>query len=180
MHTIIKKRIIILGSGLLLMGCSTAPTVNNYTTYMNEPVVKHGDDSPIADKLLNKPAWNEIKVAGMQSYRKLDDGSYADKPQDGILNVRATIVNSGKSPVQASWRCKFYDSNNVALEDDLNDERATTTAGLGWHTMVVYPLTSKSQTDEANLIRCVAPDAAATNYRIEVHDTANDVTVYTQ
>jgi hypothetical protein len=165
-------------TGLILVGCSTAPTVNNYSTYMNQPTVKNGDSGTIENKQLNKPAWNELEVAGMHSYRQMPDGSYAYNPHDGLLYVRASVVNSGTTPVQAKWRCKFYDSNNIPLYDEQNDERATSAMGLGWHTMIAYPLKSKSQTDDANLIRCVAPEARATEYRIEAHDTANDITIY--
>ena len=55
---------------------------------------------------------------------------------------------------------------------------ASSDTGLGWHTMVVYPLSSKSQTADANVINCKAIDNQAVESRIEFHDTSNDITIY--
>lgn len=163
---------------LALAGCSSTPSASNYNSYMNSPTVKNGDVGQVDSQIANKAGWNAVQVTQMASVRKLPDGSYATNPAEGLLTVRAVLVNSGTSPVQGNWRCKFYDSNNMPLYEDLSNAVAKNDKGLGWHRMVVYPLSSKSQTDDANVVNCVAPDSLATNYRVEFHDTSNDITVY--
>ena len=37
-------------TGLILVGCSTAPKVNTYSTYMNQPTVKNADSGTIENK----------------------------------------------------------------------------------------------------------------------------------
>lgn len=172
------KLSVVASSILLVVGCSTTPNAKNYAEYMNQPDVKNGDVQNVATKQLNKPAWNDLKISNASSVRRDLDGNYANDPNKGYLFVRANVVNEGKTPVQAKWRCKFYDSNNIALNDEENDQTATTETGLGWHTMVAYPVTAKSQVNEANLVRCIAPTPLATEFRVEVHDTANDITTY--
>ena len=167
-----------VSSALLIVGCSTTPTAKNYSEYMNQPNVKNGEVQNADNKALNKPAWNDLKISNATSVRRDLDGNYANNPNKGYLFVRANIVNEGTTPVQAKWRCKFYDSNNITLEDEQNDENAKSATGLGWHTMVAYPVTAKSHVNEANLVHCVAPTPLATEFRVEVHDTANDITTY--
>jgi hypothetical protein len=167
-----------LVSALFLAACSTKPTVNNYNTYMNTPEVKSGSASSIDGQLANKPGWNAIKVTEMSLHRTLPDGSYATDATHGVLTVRANLINSGDTPVQGNWRCIFFDSNNLPLYETQSNQVTTEAQGLGWHLMVVYPLSAKSRTYDANVINCKAADPLATNYRVEFHDTANDITVY--
>ncbi len=165
---------------MTLVACTPKPTVNNYVTYMNAPPVKSGDVGSVNNQVLNKSAWNSVAITQMTSIRKLPDGSYTQDQTQGVLTVRAVLVNSAATPVQGNWRCKFYDSNNLPLDEDATNQMATTPDGLGWHTMVVFPVDLKSQTDQPNVINCKATTPLATNYRIEFHDTANDITIYKQ
>jgi hypothetical protein len=163
-----------------IAGCSSKPTASNYNSYMNQPEVKHGNVGEIDSQIANKAAWNQVTVTQMASVRKLVDGTYTTNPNQGILTVRAVLVNKGDTPVQGNWRCKFYDSNNMPVYEDESNEVAKSDIGLGWHRMIVYPLSSKSQTDDANVVNCKAKDSTATNYRVEFHDTSNDITIYKQ
>jgi hypothetical protein len=166
-------------ASVVLAGCIPNPTASNYNDYMNTPQAKAGTTATIDGQLANKAAWNKIEVTQMSLLRTLPDGSYAQDNTQGMLTVRATLVNSGDTPVQGNWRCKFYDSNNLPLYESESNKIATDPNGIGWHqNMIVYPLKSKSQTDDANVINCKAQDSRATNYRVEFHDTANDVTIY--
>lgn len=170
---------ILVASIAVLGACSSTPNADNYQKVMNQPVVQNdGVNGDKAAKQLNKTAWNELKTANIVATRVDKAGNYAAGSAGGYLYVRANIVNEGEKPVQANWRCKFYDSNGIAIGDEQNNQRATEDLGLGWHTMLAYPVTAKSQTDEANLVRCIAPSKLATDFRVEVHDTSNDITVY--
>jgi hypothetical protein len=169
---------IALVTTLILAGCTTKPTVNNYNTYMNSPEVKSGSSGAIDAQIANKAAWNDIKITEMSLHRTLKEGSYSTDSTQGVLTVRANLVNSGNTPVQGNWRCNFFDSNNLPLYADSNNQVALNEQSLGWHRMIVYPLSSKSQIYDANVIHCKADDSLATNYRVEFHDTANDITVY--
>lgn len=169
-----------LALAIPLVCCASKPTADNYAKYMNQPEVQNGDVSKISEKKLNQQAWNSVEITKMTSVRRFADGSYSSDPQQGLLYVRAVLVNEGDQPIQGHWRCKFYDSNNLPVNEDENNQIANSDTGLGWHTMVVFPVTAKSQRDDANVIRCIAPSKYATNYRIEFHDTANDITEYTK
>lgn len=172
------KLLSVLFLPICIISCSSTPKASNYTKVMNQPEVQSSGVSDVGEKKLNKAAWNDLEIAHATATRRLKDGSYANSPQDGYLYVRASIVNEGDRPVQAKWRCKFYDSNNIVIGDDENDLPATSSKGLGWHTMLAYPVKSSSHTDEANLVHCIAPSKLATEFRVEVHDTANGVLVY--
>ncbi|MDD3265813.1 MAG: hypothetical protein PHC75_01365 [Burkholderiales bacterium] len=175
-----KLKLVILSIVSLgaIVACSSAPTADNYSQTMNEPAVQNGAVNSKGDKKLNEKAWNNLEVANITSTHVSKDGSYAYNKTEGYLFIRANIVNEGDSPAQAKWRCKFYDSNGIAVGDDDNNKPATNETGIGWHTMLAYPVAASSHTHEENLIRCVAPSKLATEFRVEVHDTANDVTVY--
>lgn len=162
-----------------LAGCASKPTANNYNSYMNAPTVKSGATDSIDSQIANKAAWNKVEVTQMTSVRK-QDGNYATDADSGVLVVRAVLVNSGDTPVQGNWRCRFFDSNGLPLYEKASNQLADPDEpmGLGWHRMIVYPLSSKSQTDDANVVNCKARDKFATNYRVEFHDTSNDITVY--
>lgn len=162
----------------VLAGCSSAPTASNYGNYMNDPQVAHGPSADMNAQIANKAAWNDVQVTQMTSVRRLPNGNYSVNPSEGLLTIRAVLINSGDQPVQGNWRCRFFDSNNIPLYEKASNATATKPTGLGWHQMVVYPVTSKTQTDDANVVHCVARDAMATNYRVEFHDTQNDITVY--
>lgn len=172
--------LVILTASLLTIGCSTTPSASNYGKYMNQPEIQNGDEAKIDEKKLNQKAWSEVEITKMTSVRRMADGSYATNPHEGLMHVRAVLVNEGDRPIQGHWRCKFYDSNNLPLNEEETNQNATSDEGLGWHTMVVYPVKSKSQRDDANVIKCVAPSKLASNYRIEFHDTSNDITEYTR
>ncbi|AUR52160.1 hypothetical protein [Aquella oligotrophica] len=172
--------LLILVSGIIATGCSTTPSADNYGKYMNQPEVQNGDEGKINEKKLNQQAWSEVEITKMTSVRRMADGSYSNNPHEGLMHVRAVLVNEGDRPIQGHWRCKFYDSNNLPLNEEENNRNASHDEGLGWHTMVVYPVKSKSQRDDANVIKCMAPSKLATNYRIEFHDTSNDITEYTR
>lgn len=161
-----------------LTACSSEPTAENYAEVMNTPTIKSGESSEIDANLANKNAWNEVTVTQMTAVRRLPDGHYAPDANMGVLTVRAVLVNEGDTPVQGNWRCRFFDSNGLPLYEDENNLVAKTPTGLGWHRMIVYPVKSRMQTDEANVIRCQAEDTLATDYRVEFHDTSNDVKVY--
>jgi hypothetical protein len=163
---------------LALAGCTGTPSAGNYSEVMNTPDVKSGAKADAEDKIANKRAWNEIEVTQITAVKRSEDGHYATDPNKGVLNVRAVLVNSGDSPVQGNWRCRFFDSNGIPLYEDASNEVATSPQGLGWHRMIVYPVKSRMQTDEANEIRCKAADSFATEYRVEFHDTSNDITIY--
>ncbi len=172
------KLVSLLGMTLVMTGCATTPNVSNYEQYMNEPQVQHGGAGSIDAQISNQKAWNAVKVAQMTSVRRLPDGNYSTNPSKGLLTVRAVLINSGQQPTQGNWRCRFFDSNNLPLYAQKSSQSATTPTGLGWHSMVVYPITSKTQTADANVIHCQALDSKAVNYRVEFHDTQNDITVY--
>jgi hypothetical protein len=163
---------------LFLAACSSTPTVDNYHKQMNTPQLKSGSAGAVDDQVVNKAGWNKIAVTQMSSHRTLEDGHYSTDPSQGVLTVRASLVNDGTTPVQGNWRCKFYDSNNMPLYETASNQVATDSDSLGWHRMIVHPLKSKSQTHESNVVYCKALDPYAVNYRIEFHDTANDITVY--
>ncbi|MEN9945783.1 MAG: hypothetical protein RLZZ293_169 [Pseudomonadota bacterium] len=173
-----KYLLLALISCLGISACSTTPNADNYTKKMNQPTVLNGAEADKEAKQLNKPAWNELKLANIVSYRINPEGNYAEDIKNGYLYIRANVINQGDNPSQAKWRCKFYDSNGVTIADSENSLPANSAMGLGWHNMLVYPIKNKSQTDDANLITCVAPNKLATDFRIEVHDTANDITIY--
>jgi hypothetical protein len=170
----------------MLVGCATTPTADNYQSYVNDPNIQHGASGNIDSMMSNQAAWNNIKITQMTSVRRMpsqagqhhSDANYATGPSTGLLSVRAVLVNSGEKPAQGNWRCRFFDSNGMPLYEKQSNQTATTATGLGWHSMVVYPLTSKTQTADANVIHCQAGDSKATTYRIEFHDTQNDITVY--
>jgi hypothetical protein len=170
--------IAVLVASLSLVACSSKPTANNYNDYMNAPTLKSGATGSVDSQIVNKPGWNKIEATQISLVRTFPDGSYATDPSQGVLTVRATLVNTGNSPVQGNWRCNFFDSNHMKLYEAESNQVATTDTGLGWHRMIVYPLQSKNQTYDANVINCKASDSLATNYRVEFHDTANDITVY--
>lgn len=172
------KLMLIVAAAGFLAACSSTPTASNYNNYMNNPTVKAGASDDMDNQIANKAAWNKVEVTQMVSLRRLADGSYSTDPSAGVLNVRAVLVNSGNAPVQGNWRCKFYDSNNMPLYEDASNQVASSAEGLGWHRMIVYPLVSKSQTADANVVNCKAADGLATNYQVEFHDTSNDITVY--
>lgn len=168
----------IFSVSLALVGCSSAPSASNYGQYMNDPAVHHGASADIASQLANKAAWKNIKVTQMTSVRKLPNGDYATGPSAGVLTVRAVLVNAGDKPAQGNWRCRFYDSNNLPLYEAVSNQTASGPNALGWHQMVVYPVTSKTQTADANVIHCQAANSLAVTAHIEFHDTSNDITVY--
>lgn len=175
-----KLKLIFLGlvSLGLVVACSSTTTADNYTQTMNHPEVQNGAVGDKAEKKLNQKAWNNMEVANITSTRVSKDGKYAYNHAEGYLYIRANVVNEGDKPSQAKWRCKFYDSNGIVIGDDENHKPATTDTGLGWHTMLAYPVNASSHTDEENLIRCIAPSKLATEFRVEVHDTANDITIH--
>ena len=168
----------VVAISVLLAACSSRVTPSNYNESMNAPDVKSGATDSIDSQVANKRGWNKVEVTQMTSVRRLADGNYATGSTQGMLTVRAVIVNAGDSPVQGNWRCMFYDSNNLPLYEEASNQVATTSTGLGWHRMIVYPVASGTQTADANVINCKADDSLATNYRVEFHDTGNDVTVY--
>lgn len=175
------KNLLVVGvvaTAALLASCSSTRTAGNYNSTMNTPDVKSGASDSIDSQVANKRAWNEVEVTQMTSVRRLADGNYATDSNSGVLTVRAVLVNSGDTPVQGNWRCRFFDSNNLPLYEDASNQVATSETGLGWHRMIVYPVKAKMQTDEANVVNCKAADNLATNYRVEFHDTSNDITVY--
>ncbi len=165
-------------ASVLLASCASTPTANNYNTYMNNPTAQAGAAADVNGQISNQAAWNAVKVTQMTEVRRTKTGGYATNPSEGLLTVRAVLVNTGNAPIQGNWRCRFFDSNNLPLYETQSDQPAQTDKGLGWHTMVVYPLQSKSQTSDANVINCQATTPLATNYRVEFHDTSNDITVY--
>ncbi|MBX9704754.1 MAG: hypothetical protein K5Q00_00740 [Gammaproteobacteria bacterium] len=175
----LKLSLIALAS-LVMAGCTTTPTASNYSQYMNDPQVQGGGSGDASAQIVNKAAWNNVQATQMTSVRRMPDGSYSTDPSAGVLTVRAVILNSGTQPAQGNWRCRFFDSNNMPLYETKSNQQAKTPTGLGWHSMVVYPVASKSQTDDANVINCQAADSKAVNYRIEFHDTENDITVYSK
>ena len=176
-----KRKIFLIATIIttaMLAGCSSTRTASNYNSSMNTPDVKSGAADSIDSQVANKRAWNAVEVTQMTSVRRTTDGNYASDANSGVLTVRAVLVNSGDSPVQGNWRCRFFDSNNLPLYEDASNQVATSATGLGWHRMIVYPVKSNMQTDDANVINCKASDNLATNYRVEFHDTSNDITVY--
>lgn len=175
----LKLSVIALTS-VVLAGCASTPTASNYTQYMNDPQVQGGGSGDSSAQIVNKAAWNDVQATEMTSVRRMPNGDYATDPSSGLLNVRAVLLNTGTQPAQGNWRCRFFDSNNMPLYEAKSNQTATTPTGLGWHQMVVYPAASKSQTDDANVINCRAADSKAVNYRIEFHDTQNDITVYSK
>lgn len=176
-----KLKSILIPAVITLTACSTTPNADNYTKVMNQPVVSNGAQVEAQTTQLNKAAWRELKIAQAVSTR-INKATGEPIPSqtsgEGYLYVRASIVNEGDSPVQANWRCKFYNSSGIPFGDDENDLTATSKTGLGWHTMIAYPVKASSQTDDANIVRCIAPSKLATQFKIEVHDTSNDVTIY--
>lgn len=168
----------VLCSSMLLASCASNPSADNYGQYMNNPNVAHGASGNIDSQLANKAAWNNVKATEITSVRRTPTGAYAANPNTGVLTVRAVLVNSGNAPAQGNWRCRFFDSNNLPLYEAQSNQMAKKADDLGWHTMVVYPLRSKSQTADANVIHCKALTANAVTSRIEFHDTSNDITVY--
>jgi hypothetical protein len=168
----------IVATAAVLAGCSSTRTADNYNSTMNAPDAKSGTSESMSSQLANKRAWNAIEVTQMTSVRRLADGNYAPDNNSGVLTVRAVLVNSGDTPTQGNWRCNFFDSNNLPLYEDASNEIATSATGLGWHRMIVYPVNSRSQTVDANVVNCKAADNLATNYRVEFHDTSNDITIY--
>lgn len=161
-----------------LASCSSTRTASNYNSTMNTPDVKSGASDSIDGQMANKRAWNAVTVTQMTSTRRTADGNYASDANQGVLTVRAVLVNEGDTPIQGNWRCRFFDSNGLPLYEDASNQNATTADGLGWHRMVVYPVKANMQTDDANVVNCKAENNLATNYRVEFHDTSNDVTVY--
>ena len=170
--------IVIFSASLILVGCTSTPSASNYGQYMNDPAVQHGASGDISSQLANKAAWDNVKIAQMTSVRKLPNGHYATNPSAGVLAIRAVLVNSGDKPVQGNWRCRFYDSNNMPLYEKASNQVASGPNALGWHQMVLYPVTSKTQTADANVIHCQAANSLAVKSHIEFHDTSNDITVY--
>lgn len=170
--------VLTLCSSLFLASCASTPNADNYGQYMNDPQAAHGASGDIDSQLANKAAWNNIKATEMTSVRRLANGNYSTSPSQGMLTIRAVLVNSGNKPAQGNWRCRFFDSNNLPLYEKQSNQPATTSDGLGWHEMVVYPIALKSQTADANVIHCKAIDSKAVTSRVEFHDTSNDITVY--
>lgn len=182
-----KIRLLFVGlASLLVAACATTPDADNYNQYMNDPNVQHGASGNVDSMMSNQAAWNNVTITKMTSVRRMptkpgehhSDSNYAAGPSTGLLTVRAVLVNSGNKPAQGNWRCRFFDSNGLPLYEKQSNQPAKTPMGLGWHSMVVYPVTSKTQTADANVINCQALDAKATTYRVEFHDTQNDITVY--
>jgi hypothetical protein len=176
-----KRKIFLIATiatTVLLVGCSSTRTASNYNSSMNAPNVKSGASDSIDSQVANKSAWNQVEVTQMTSVRRLADGNYAPDANSGMLTVRAVLVNSGDTPIQGNWRCLFFDSNNLPLYEDASNQMASTATGLGWHRMIVYPVKAKMQTVDANVVNCQAENNLATNYRVEFHDTSNDITVY--
>lgn len=177
-----KKILILIGAMSIVACSSTIPNAGNYTTVMNQPNVKSGNQVDVSTTKLNQQAWRDLEVSHATSILVDKSGNMIPHGAtgEGYLFIRANIVNEGNTPTQANWRCKFYNSAGLVIGDDENDQVADkfNKTGLGWHSMVVYPVASSIHTDEANLIRCVAPSKLATQFKIEVHDRANDVTLY--
>lgn len=165
-------------ASLSLIACSTTTNAGNYVSQMNQPAPQGGDVNKIQDMTLNPAAMNSLKMVYARNFELLSDGNYALNRGDGTIFLRASVINEGKNTVQAKWRCKFYDGVGIPIGDTENKQAATTPTGLGWHIMVVYPVNSKSITDDENVISCVAPTKRAVEGRIELHDMTNDITLY--
>jgi hypothetical protein len=145
---------------------------------MNQPTPQGGDVKDIKVATLNPGSMNSLKMVYARNFELLPDGNYALNRGDGTIFIRATVINEGTTAVQAKWRCKFYDGVGMTLGDVENKKVATDPTGLGWHVTVIYPVNSKSITDDENIISCVAPTKRAVEGRIELHDMTNDVTLY--
>lgn len=171
---------IALGS---LIGCSNN-TINadNYSQKMNQPQIAGGDQAKAEDLKLNPNAWNQLDITkNAHKVMMTPDGDYhvaTDPSKNGYWMINANVINHGSKATQVKWRCKFYDGIGRTIGGNDNNQLASNEHSLGWHTMVIYPVNSKMMTDDANSITCVSPTNKAVDGKLEVHDMANDVTVY--
>ncbi|MDQ5920683.1 MAG: hypothetical protein QG673_739 [Pseudomonadota bacterium] len=165
-----------------LVGCSSTINSDNYTQKMNQPQIQGGDQVKAEDLKLNPNGWNQLDVTKNAHKVMMDsNGDYqiaTDPKTNGYWMINANIINNSKKATQVKWRCKFYDGIGRTIGGNDNNQLATAENGLGWHTMVIYPVNSKMMTDDANSIMCVSPTNKAIDGKLEVHDMANDVTVY--
>lgn len=161
-----------------IIGCSSINS-DNYVQKTNQPQIQGGDTADRAAIKLNPTAWNNLDVTkNTADVRVTKDGERVVGNETSYLLLRANVVNNGDQAAEVKWRCKFYLANNIPLGDSENNKVATDETGLGWHTMIVYPVKSKAMVDDANVIMCVSPYTKATSGKIEVHDMSNDVTIY--
>lgn len=173
------KTLLCCAGSLSLLACSSTTNAGNYIQTMNQPAPQGGDVKDVKDITLNPNSMNSLKLVVPRNFELNQDGSYTlTKRGTGTLFVRASVINEGTRVVQAKWRCKFYDANAMPIGDVENQQVATDPTGLGWHTMPVYPVNSKGITDDENYISCAAPTKRAVEFRIELHDMTNDVTLY--
>lgn len=173
------KTLLCCAASLSLLACSSTTNAGNYVQTMNQPAAQGGEIKDASTVTLNAKAMNSLKLVVPRQFELNPDGSYTITSRGtGTLFVRATVINEGTRTVQAKWRCKFYDANAMPIGDVENQQVATNPTGLGWHSMVVYPVNSKGVTDDENYISCSAPTKRAVEFRIELHDMTNDVTLY--
>jgi hypothetical protein len=79
---------------------------------------------------------------------------------NNFLNVQATVENDSGSIKQLYYRCKFYDGNKFQVGTDSQ-----------WQPVRVY---GKSTQD----ISCVATEATAIDFKLEVNSTGTALKVY--
>lgn len=176
-----------------LFGCSSpaTPQQTEYIQYQaktNSVEKSSGENVDVAKATLlpenMKNDKNELKVIYA---RQKEINIHADEDSEeamvfkqgsGHMSFRGVIELVGDKPALADWRCKFYDVNGDDLYEAENNSIAKSTTGLGWHRIKVYPRSSKANRHEDSVFKCIAPSTAAVKAQVEVHDTANDITVY--
>ena len=161
-----------------MVACSSTNS-DNYVEKMNQPQTQGGDSADRDTIKLNPDAWNNLDVTRNTSHIYVNkDGEPVVGNETGYLFLRGNVVNHNDKAVEIKWRCKFYSTSGMPFGDSENNMRATHEMGLGWHTMIVHPIKSKRMTDDANVIRCVSPYSKATEGKLEVHDMADDITIF--
>lgn len=166
---------LILAGGLF--GCSSV--ADNYHQQMNQPQVQASDSKDRNEVKLNPDAWKNLDITRNTANIWIDkNGDVAHNREDGYMFMRAGIINQGDKAVEIKWRCKFYSAQGIPLGEEDYNKTATDDTGLGWHRMILWPVKSTAHTDDANVMRCVSPSKRATDGRFEVHDLADDMTIY--
>lgn len=173
------NKLLILGTLIgAMVGCSSTHS-GNYVDKMNQPQIQAGETKDRDDAKLNPDAWKELNITKNSTNIWVDEhGDIVHNRADGYMFMRASIVNEGDNAVEIKWRCKFYTAQGYPIGEEEYNKTATETTGLGWHREIIWPVKSTMHTDDANVMKCVSPSKRATNGKFEVHDLADDITIY--
>ena len=79
---------------------------------------------------------------------------------NNLLVSQGYFHNSGKKPAQGYYRCQFYDANKMLVGDPQQ-----------WQLITIYQ-------KEDQVVKCMATQLEATDFKIEFSNNASNVTAY--